>query len=198
MVTVSLVATACTVFDRIFRQNMRNHNRSSQIVASGNVTPVRLLAALWCSSVGSFWTLELRELDGNTRLGRVVEWISSGVPVCQPLPNAHAREMLAARRFQLYGEAVGPETRNPRWLGYVCTSTDVVTSVQPGLALYRLSAGVCVMAVNAELDMVTAPALVSCVRQQLADHLTRGALAHPHPCLMRPTGHHRNTQLLQG
>jgi anti-sigma B factor antagonist len=37
-----------------------------------------------------------------------------------------------------------------------------------GLTLYHPSAGVCVVAVNGELDMLTAPLLGTCVRQQRA------------------------------
>ncbi len=83
-----------------------HHTHHSQIIRS----PVRVWAAVWCSSVGSTWTLELRELDDNTPLGRVRDWISSGVPISQPEPTALAYQLLAARGLRLYHLI--------HWLGY--------------------------------------------------------------------------------
>ena len=37
-----------------------------------------VLVAVWCRSVGTSWTLELRGLDRDTALGTVRDWISSG------------------------------------------------------------------------------------------------------------------------
>lgn len=59
----------CHVNERL----SQHHTDHPQIISS----PVRVWAAVWCSSVGPTWTLELSELDGNT--GRVRDWISSGV-----------------------------------------------------------------------------------------------------------------------
>lgn len=47
----------------------------------------RVLAAVWCRSVGTSWTLELRKLRRGTALGPVVDWINSGVPISQPAPT---------------------------------------------------------------------------------------------------------------
>jgi hypothetical protein len=43
-----------------------------------------VLVAVWCRSVGTTWTLELHELDPGMTLGTLVDWISSGMPTCQP------------------------------------------------------------------------------------------------------------------
>lgn len=51
------------------------------------------MAAVWCRSVGTSWTLELHGLDGGTALGTILDWISSGVPIAQPEPDTLAREL---------------------------------------------------------------------------------------------------------
>ena len=62
-----------------------------------------VLAAVWCRSVGTSWTLELHQLDeGGPGRGRVVDWVSSGVPISQPQPDALARELLAERGLALF------------------------------------------------------------------------------------------------
>ncbi|MBV8992803.1 MAG: hypothetical protein JO287_03660 [Pseudonocardiales bacterium] len=78
--------------------------------------------------MGSTWTLELRTLDRATTLGRVVDWISSGVPVCQPEPDtALACELLAARGLPLIRESsAGFGTRSRRRIGYVRADTELV------------------------------------------------------------------------
>lgn len=142
--------------------------RRPNITTSGSVTSARLWAVVWSSSVGSTWTLVLRELDGDSRHGPVRDWISSGEPVSHPQPTALVHELLAARGLRLYCEATGRGTHSRRWLGYVCVTADPVTRVRPpGLALDQLTGGVSVVAVTGELDMVTAPALQTCIRQQL-------------------------------
>lgn len=109
----------------------------------------------------------LRELDGDSRPGPVRDWISSGEPVSHPQPTALVHELLATRGLRLYRETTGHGTHSRGWLGYVCVTADPVTVRPPGLALDQLTGGVCVVAVTGELDMVTAPALQTCIRQQL-------------------------------
>lgn len=147
----------------------RHHPDRSPDATSANGTPALLLAAVWCSSVGSTWTLELRELDRDTGLGKVVEWISSGVPVRYPEPSALACELLAARGFRLVRESADPGNRSRRCLGYVCADTELVSPIPPfGLTVYHPTLGICVLAVTGELDVVSVPLLDTCVREQLA------------------------------
>jgi anti-anti-sigma factor len=127
------------------------------------------LAAVWCSSVGSTWTLELRQLDSDTGLGQVTEWISSGVPVSQPEPSALVHELLAARGLRLIHASADPGTRSRRCVGYVCADTELITlNPSLNLTLYRPTVGMRVVAVNGELDLASTPLLDACVRDQLA------------------------------
>ena len=88
------------------------------------VAPV--LAAVWCRSVGTFWTVEVHQLDGGTAPGTVVDWISSGVPICQPVPAALAPVLLAERGLQLFpNSSVGPCTYSRHGIGYVCTHAEL-------------------------------------------------------------------------
>lgn len=90
--------------------------------------PTPVVAATWCRSVGTTWTLELHELDADTARGTVVAWISSGVPVTQPAPDALARDLLAARGLRLLRDpSAGPGTRSRRRIGYVCADTEPIT-----------------------------------------------------------------------
>lgn len=85
-----------------------------------------LLAAVWCCSVGTTWTLEVRELDRDATLGVIVDWISSGVPVSQPAPDELARELLAERGLRLIRDtsaALG--TRSRHRIGYVCADARI-------------------------------------------------------------------------
>jgi hypothetical protein len=80
-----------------------------------------VLAVVWCRSVGTSWTLELHQLDGGTAPGTVVDWISSGVPISQPVPDALAHELLAERGLQLFSDSsAGPCTHSRHRIGYVC------------------------------------------------------------------------------
>jgi hypothetical protein len=80
-----------------------------------------VLAVVWCRSVGTSWTLELHQLDGGTAPGTIVDWISSGVPISQPKPDALARGLLAERGLQLFGDScAGPGTHSRHRIGYVC------------------------------------------------------------------------------
>ncbi|MGH3669271.1 MAG: hypothetical protein ACRDSH_01355 [Pseudonocardiaceae bacterium] len=79
-----------------------------------------VLAAVWCRSVGTCWTLELRELDSDTRLGTIKDWISSGVPISQPAPpESLARELLAEQGLRLVRDpSAGPGTHTRHGIGY--------------------------------------------------------------------------------
>ncbi|MDQ3762911.1 MAG: hypothetical protein M3460_15055 [Actinomycetota bacterium] len=87
-----------------------------------------VLAAVWCRSVGASWTLELRELNGGSAPGAIVEWITSGVPISHPEPpEALARELLAERGLQLFSDSsAGPGTHNRRGIGYVCRNVELI------------------------------------------------------------------------
>jgi hypothetical protein len=88
---------------------------------------VPVLAAVWCRSVGTSWTLELHELADGAALGTIMDWISSGVPISQPEPDALAGELLAERGLQLFRNSyAGPCTRSRRGIGYVCRDAELV------------------------------------------------------------------------
>jgi hypothetical protein len=91
------------------------------------VAPV--LAAVWCRSVGTSWTLELHQLgSGGTTPTTIADWITSGVPISHPQPNALAHELLAARGLHLFPDpCAGPGTHNRRGIGYVCTNAELIT-----------------------------------------------------------------------
>jgi hypothetical protein len=90
------------------------------------VAPV--LAAVWCRSVGTSWTLELHQLDSDTAPGTIVDWISSGVPISQPEPNVLTRELLAERGLHLFCDpSAGPGTHNRHGIGYVCRNAELIT-----------------------------------------------------------------------
>jgi hypothetical protein len=85
--------------------------------------------AVWCSSVGTTWTLELHKphQDGST-LGPLVDWISSGLPTSQPEPNeAIARALLAEHGLHLYSDThAGPCTHSRRSIGYASADHEVI------------------------------------------------------------------------
>lgn len=87
------------------------------------VAPV--LAAVWCCSVGTSWTLELHQLSRGMTL---VDWISSGVPISQPEPPEElARTLLTERGLQLYGDSLtGPCTGTRRSIGYASSDTELI------------------------------------------------------------------------
>jgi hypothetical protein len=90
------------------------------------VAPV--LAAVWCRSVGTSWTLELHQLNGASTTGRIVDWIISGMPITQPQPDALARHLLAQRGLHLFRDpSAGPGTHSRHGIGYVCTNAQLIT-----------------------------------------------------------------------
>ncbi len=88
-----------------------------------------VLAAVWCRSVGTTWTVELHKLDRGTALGTTVDWISSGVPTSQRQPHEDmARELLASRGLHLYPDSTaGPCTHSRYSIGYVCADAQVIS-----------------------------------------------------------------------
>lgn len=79
-------------------------------------------AAVWCRSVGASWTLELHELDGA-----IADWISSGVPISQPEPDALAHRLLAERGLHLFCDSsAGPCTRSRYGIGYACPDAELI------------------------------------------------------------------------
>ncbi|MGH3549740.1 MAG: hypothetical protein ACRDQU_16870 [Pseudonocardiaceae bacterium] len=86
---------------------------------------VGALAAVWCRSVGSAWTLELPELDGGPAPGTIRERIGTGMPIWQPAPEAEAARLLADRGLKVFRDlSAGPRTRSRRGIGYACPDTD--------------------------------------------------------------------------
>ena len=135
------------------------------------MAPAPVLTAVWCCSVGTTWPLEVRELDPDTTLGTIVDRISSGVPITQPEPDTLARELLAARGLRLIGDATADhDTRSRRRIGYVCADglLPYTPTQRLELTVAHPGQGVCVVTVNGELDLLTAPLLDACVREQLA------------------------------
>ena len=114
-----------------------------------------VLVAVWCRSVGTSWTLELHELDGGAASRMIVDWISTGVPISQPEPDALACELLAERGLHLFRDpSAGPWTRSRYGIGYVCRNAELIelahvvrdhateTGVHPvGLAAQWVAAG---------------------------------------------------------
>jgi anti-sigma B factor antagonist len=88
-----------------------------------------VLAAVWCCSVGTAWTLELHQLRRDTSPPTLVDWISSGVPISQPRPpESVARELLTQRGLHLFGDSsAGPYTGSRRGIGYVARNAELIT-----------------------------------------------------------------------
>lgn len=56
-----------------------------------------------------------------------MSWISSGVPISQPEPEALARGLLAERGLQLSRDSsAGAGTRSRRGIGYVCGNAELI------------------------------------------------------------------------
>jgi len=100
----------------------------AELTASDCVTPAMVLTAIWCCSVGLTWTLELRQVDRDSGLGALVDWISSGVPVTQPVPDTLASELLAARGLWLFRDAFPePPSGSRHRIGYVSAEAELAT-----------------------------------------------------------------------
>lgn len=94
----------------------------------GDVTAVApsLAAAVWCSTVGTTWTLELHHLARGSTRG-TLDWISSGIPTSQPVPDGVARQLLADRGLHLFFDSTVPNVRRRRSIGYVCADAGLIT-----------------------------------------------------------------------
>ncbi|MGH3920494.1 MAG: hypothetical protein ACRDRY_00150 [Pseudonocardiaceae bacterium] len=100
---------------------------AAQPMSDDAVASAAVLAAVWCRSVGTSWTLELHELGPGRAPGKIMDWISSGVPISQPEPEAQARELLAERGLQLFRDSsAGPGTRSRRGIGYACGDAELI------------------------------------------------------------------------
>ncbi|MGH3774618.1 MAG: hypothetical protein ACRDRR_02595 [Pseudonocardiaceae bacterium] len=101
--------------------------RAGQATSDDAVASAPVLAAVWCRSVGTSWTLELHELGPGMAPRKIIDWISSGVPISQPEPEPLARELLAERGLQLFRDSsAGPGTRSRHGIGYVCWDAELI------------------------------------------------------------------------
>jgi hypothetical protein len=112
---------------------MKSHETTTKEYAVGRPIPdnvigaAPVLAAVWCRSVGASWTLELHQLSRGTPRLTLVDWISSGVPISQPEPEALVHKLLAERGLQLFRDSsVGPCTQSRRGIGYVCRDAELI------------------------------------------------------------------------
>ncbi len=86
-----------------------------------------VLVAVWCRSVGACWTLELYQLERDTSPRIITDWITSGVPISQPVPDALVDDLLADRGLELFRDpSAGPCTHNRHGIGYVSTNAEVI------------------------------------------------------------------------
>lgn len=97
------------------------------ITPEGSQSRLRTLVAMWCSSVGSTWTVELREAHPGTRGGKLVAWISSGVPISHPEPaEAEVRDLLADHGLYLHPDSTAcPGSSSRHCIGYVSQIRDI-------------------------------------------------------------------------
>jgi hypothetical protein len=117
-------ATSITALEAAAMRTSRNYVRG-QPAPEGVAADV--LVVLWCRSVGMSWTLELHQLDADMAPGIIEDWITSGVPISQPAPDALARELLADRGLRLFlDSSVGPCTRNRHGIGYVSRNAELI------------------------------------------------------------------------
>lgn len=99
----------------------------TEVTVSDCVTPAVVLTAIWCCSVGITWTLELRQFGRDSRPGALVDWISSGVPVTQPMPDTLASELLAARGLSLFRDPFpGSPSGSRHRIGYVSAEAELI------------------------------------------------------------------------
>jgi anti-anti-sigma factor len=93
--------------------------------AAGRLSQGGVLEVVWCRSVGSTWTLELREVDPDHAFGALVDWISSRVPVSQPPPDLLVHKLLDTRGLRLCCQSAShPDaTSNRHHIGYAFSDT---------------------------------------------------------------------------
>jgi len=78
--------------------------------------------------VGATWTVELRPVDEGA-LAHPVEWICSGVPTQQPIPDRQTANLLREHGWLLLPvDPIGPmpQTRSRRLIGYVTRNAEVM------------------------------------------------------------------------
>lgn len=86
-----------------------------------------LAAAVWCSTVGTTWTLELHNLARGGTRGTLVDWISSGIPTSQPVPDGLAHQLLADRGLHLFVDSTASSVHSRQSVGYVCADAELIT-----------------------------------------------------------------------
>ncbi len=102
-------------------------NAATRPTSGNGAAAAQVLAAVWCRSVGTSWTLELHELDEGTTPGKIIDWISSGVPIAQPEPEALANKLLGERGLQLFPDSsAGSCTHSRQGIGYVCEDAELI------------------------------------------------------------------------
>src|SRR5262249_37050311 len=86
----------------------------------------RVLAAWWCRSVGTSWTVELRAAD-RTLGGRPLEWICSGIPTQQPAPDQLITDLFRDHGLLLFPDDPVKSGTRSRWLiGFVTRDPEVM------------------------------------------------------------------------
>lgn len=106
---------------------MSDDPRSDGPTSDDVAASVPVLAAVWCRSVGTSWTLELHELGPGMAPRKIMRWISSGVPISQPEPETLARALLTERGLQLFCDSsAGPGTRSRPGIGYVSGDAELI------------------------------------------------------------------------
>lgn len=84
-------------------------------------------AAVWCSSVGTTWTIELHTHAKDTAYGTLVKWITSGIPTSHPLPDALAYQLLAACGLHVFPDlTAGPSAHSRHRIGYVSADAKLI------------------------------------------------------------------------
>jgi hypothetical protein len=88
-----------------------------------------VVAVVWCRSVGTSWTLELHQMRRGTPHLALTDWISSGVPISQPVPpEALAHELLAERGLHLFADIfAGPSTGTRLGVGYAAADAELIS-----------------------------------------------------------------------
>ena len=98
---------------------------------SGKTPSTDVFTASWCCSVGMTWTMELRSVDRGAQ-GRPAEWICSGVPTQQPVPERQTVHLLRERGLLLFpvdsADSIEspPRTRSRRLIGYVTRNPELM------------------------------------------------------------------------
>jgi hypothetical protein len=79
------------------------------------------------------WTVELRATDEAAPTGPAVEWICSGVPTQQPVPERETADLLGQRGLLLFPVdpvESAPRARSRRLIGYVTRDPEVMRAAR--------------------------------------------------------------------